>query len=311
MKLVNPAIFREYDVRGIAGKEISEKFAYRLAQTYVSWAKEKSKKPKLKISVGRDCRLSSDAYAEAAIRGLIESGFDVVDLGVCPTPVTYFSVHHLATDGAIMVTGSHNPSGYNGFKIALGKNTLHGHQIQELMRILISDEIPTAQYSGHVCSENIIEAYIQAIVKDIKPSRKLKVVLDAGNGTASTVAPQLFQTLGAEVIPLFCELDGNFPNHHPDPTVAANLAHVVDAVLKHKADFGIGYDGDSDRIGVVNENGQVMYGDELMVIFSRDVLKHHPGATIISEVKSSQRLYQDIETRGGRWSHVEDRTLAD
>lgn len=296
---INPSIFREYDIRGIAGTDLSAEFAYRLGKTYAEWAHQKlGQGSKLKISVGRDCRLTGDEYSQKLIQGLNDSGIDVLNLGVCPTPLTYFSVFHYQTDGAIMVTGSHNPANYNGFKIGIEKSTLHGEQIQELKNIFINNKF-TKSGQGITTHAEIIEPYIEYVTKNIKPKRKLKVVLDSGNGTASTVAPKLFSSLGAEVIPLYCELDGRFPNHHPDPTVPKNLVALIDAVKKHQADFGVGYDGDSDRIGAVDQNGRIIYGDELMVIFSRNVLKNYPGATIISEVKSSNRLYQDISKHGG------------
>ncbi|NDG84980.1 MAG: phosphomannomutase/phosphoglucomutase [Proteobacteria bacterium] len=296
---MNTAIFREYDIRGIAGKDLTADFAQKLGLTYAEWAHQRTGKSRMKISVGRDCRLTSDEYAAALISGLRSGGVDVVEIGVCPTPLTYFSVHHYGLDGAIMITGSHNPAEYNGFKIGIGKDTLHGEQIQELKRVMIAGNF-TARPEGTHEKSSIIPEYVDYVAKQIKPARKLKVVLDAGNGTASNVAPELFEKMGAEVIPLYCELDGRFPNHHPDPTVPKNLAALIEAVRKHGADFGVGYDGDSDRIGAVDGAGRIIYGDELMVIFSREVLKTHPGATIISEVKSSQRLYQDIARHGGK-----------
>ena len=294
----NTSIFREYDIRGIAGIDLSAEFANRLGRTFSEWAVQKTGKEKLVIAVGRDCRLTSDEYGESLIQGLLDSGFDVIDVGICPTPLTYFSVHHYHTDGAIMVTGSHNPSDYNGFKLGIGKDTLFGEQIQELKEIFLGGNFKTRS-KGNLKKAEIINHYVDYVANAIKPKRKLKVVLDAGNGTASTVAPQLFQRLGAEVSTLFCELDGRFPNHHPDPTVPKNLSALIEKVKELKADFGVGYDGDSDRIGVVDENGRVIYGDELMIIFAREVLRANPGATIISEVKSSQRLYQDIAEKGG------------
>jgi phosphomannomutase/phosphoglucomutase len=296
---MNPTIFREYDIRGIAGKDLTRDFARNLGFTYAEWAFKRTGKEKLLISVGRDCRLTSDDYSEALISGLREAGVDVLDIGVCPTPLTYFSVHHYHTDGAIMITGSHNPAEYNGFKIGIGKDTLHGEQIQELKNVMLAGNY-TKRPLGKLSQRTIIPEYLSYVCDQIKPMRKLRVVLDAGNGTASNVAPELFARMGADVIPLYCTLDGRFPNHHPDPTVPKNLEALIAAVKKHKADFGVGYDGDSDRIGAVDENGRIIYGDELMVIFSREVLKTNPGATIISEVKSSQRLYQDIEKHGGK-----------
>lgn len=295
---VNESIFREYDIRGIAGKDLSPEFAEKLGRTYAEWALNKLGKSSMKIAVGRDCRLSSDSYADALIRGLRQSGVSVVRIGVCPSPLTYFSVHHFKLDGAIMVTGSHNPADYNGFKIGFGKDTLHGSQIQELKQVYLKGDFSDRQM-GSIEDQEIIGPYVEYVSKQIRPAKKLKVVLDAGNGTASTVAPLLFQAMGAEVTPLFCELDGRFPNHHPDPTVPKNLAQLIAKVREVGADFGVGYDGDSDRIGAVDHTGRILYGDELMVVFSREVLRNHPGATIISEVKSSHRLYQDIAAKGG------------
>ncbi len=296
--MINETIFREYDIRGITGKDLNAEFAYQLGLTYSEWAHEKLGHDNLTISVGRDCRLTSDEYSEALIRGLTDAGINVIDIGTCPTPLTYFSVHHYQTNGAIMITGSHNPAEYNGFKIGIGKDTLHGPQIQELKHVMKTGKF-TSRQKGSVTQKEIISHYVDYVSKQIKPNRKLKVVLDAGNGTAATVAPLLFDMLGAEVIKLYCELDGRFPNHHPDPTVPKNLAKLIETVKETKADFGVGYDGDSDRIGAVDENGKIIFGDELMIIFSRSVLNQVPGATVISEVKSSNRLYNDIAKNGG------------
>ncbi len=303
---IPPSIFREYDIRGIAGKDLSPEFAHALGKTYALFIRNQpmgGARTRPLISVGRDCRLSGESYAEALIQGLVSSGVDVIRLGVCATPLTYFSVFHLETDGAIMVTGSHNPSDYNGFKICVGKDTIHGHQIQELRTIMEREQkspTPDAAKKGTVRDFAIIPAYIDHLVKAARPVRPMKIVLDAGNGTAGNIAPELFKRLGAEVYPLFCELDGTFPNHHPDPTVPENLKTMIAKVREVGAAFGVGFDGDSDRIGMVDENGRVIFGDELMVLFSRAVLKENPGATIISEVKSSHRLYQDIAAKGGK-----------
>lgn len=298
---INPAIFREYDIRGIAGKDLTPEFAEHLGQAYAQYIANRTPaagRKRLKIAVGRDCRLSSDSYAESIIRGATSGGLDVVRIGVCPSPLTYFAVHHFDLDGAIMITGSHNPADYNGFKIGVGKDTIHGSQVQDLRRLMEKPAV-NASVLGEVTNAEIIAPYIDWVVKNAKPVKKMKIVIDAGNGTASTVAPILFQRLGAEVLPLYCELDGRFPNHHPDPTVPANLKAMIELVKKERADFGVAFDGDSDRIGLVDETGKVIYGDEMMVMFSRNVLKSHPGATIISEVKSSYRLYDDIAKNGG------------
>lgn len=298
---INPSIFREYDVRGIAGEDLSPEFARALGLAYahhVAGREPVAGRPRLKIAVGRDCRLTGEEYTNALIEGLRDGGLDVLKIGICPTPLTYFAIFHYDLDGAIMVTGSHNPSNYNGFKIGIGRSTIHGQEIQTLRKIMESHPSPMEE-RGNVEEAFIIEPYIKYVGSKTGPFKKLKIVLDAGNGTAATVAPPLFQSLGAEIIPLYCELDGNFPNHHPDPTVPENLKDLVAAVKENQADFGVAFDGDSDRIGLVDETGRIIFGDELMVILSRDVLKNNPGATIISEVKSSHRLYEDIKNHGG------------
>lgn len=303
---INPSIFREYDVRGIAGKDLSPEFAEALGRAYaryISGRKPVAGRQKLTVSIGQDCRLTSESYASALSKGMRAGGLDVIRLGTCATPLTYFSVYHLDLDGGIMVTGSHNPSDYNGFKICVGRDTIHGHQIQELRALMEREQKEGATAASAAGTESgyaIIPPYIDYLCKNARPLKPKKVVLDAGNGTAATIAPELFTRLGAEVIELYCTLDGRFPNHHPDPTVPANLKDLVAKVRSEKADFGVAFDGDSDRIGVVDETGRILFGDELMVVFSRDVLKDNPGATIISEVKSSNRLYNDVAAKGGK-----------
>lgn len=299
---INPSIFREYDIRGIAGKDLSPEFAYHLGIAYAAFLKKSpigKNKSSLQVSVGWDCRLTGESYSSALVKGIAESGINVVRLGVCPTPLTYFSLFHLDLDGAIMVTGSHNPSEYNGFKICLGKDTIHGHQIQELREIMESSRAPEGSH-GEVTDYAIIPPYIDFHVKKALPLKKKKIVIDAGNAAASIVGPELFTRLGADVIPLYCEYDGRFPNHHPDPTVLHNLEKLIETVRETQADFGVAFDGDADRIGLVDETGRVIYGDEILIILSRDLLKDHPGAKIISEVKSSHRLYKDIADQGGQ-----------
>jgi phosphomannomutase/phosphoglucomutase len=302
---IRPSIFREYDIRGIAGRDLTPEFAECLGQAYsmfIAGRKPVAGRKNLTVSVGRDCRLTSDSYADALIRGLRKGGIDVIRLEVCPTPLTYFSIFNLDLDGGIMVTGSHNPSDYNGFKTCVGKDTIHGHQIQEfrvLMEKIAKEGFKPAAQEGSLTDYAVIPAYTDYLVKNAKGLKPKKIVIDSGNGTASTVAPNLFRKLGAQVVELYCELDGRFPNHHPDPTVPANLSDLVAAVKKEKADFGLAFDGDSDRIGLVDENGKIIFGDEIMVLFSRDILRDIKGATIISEVKSSHKLYNDIAAKGG------------
>jgi phosphomannomutase/phosphoglucomutase len=232
------------------------------------------------------------------MEGMIDAGMDVKDVGMVPTPLLYFSLHHLNVDGGIQITGSHNPPEYNGFKICLGKTTIYGEEIQKLRRIGESGSIPKGM--GSVESKEVIRPYHEEILKRIgcgKVARK--VVLDAGNGVAGLVAPELYTRLGIEVEMLFCEPDGRFPNHHPDPTLPENLKDLIRKVNDSSADLGIAFDGDADRIGVVDRKGKIIWGDQLMIIFSRDLLKRHPGAKIIGEVKCSQVLYDDIRKNGG------------
>ena len=294
-------IFREYDIRGIADQELSAEFAYRLGLAYMSLAKKRLNKSTLRVSVGRDCRTTGEAYSRALLAGLADGGADVLDLGLVTTPMEYFSIFHLNLDGGIMVTGSHNPPNYNGFKICVGKGPLFGADIQELRALIegtLHQKTPS-NYNRDFERHDIFPDYSSFIKNDIKISRPLKIVVDAGNGAAGPFSPKIFSSLGCEVIPLFCEPDGRFPNHEADPTVEKNMRDLVASVKKHGADLGIGFDGDADRIGVVDETGKILWGDELMVLFSRAVLEKNPGATIISEVKSSHRLYNDIKARGG------------
>jgi phosphomannomutase/phosphoglucomutase len=251
------------------------------------------------VSVGRDCRLTSDRYAAAVADGIRSTGLTVVDIGVCPTPVMYFSLFHWDLDGGVQVTGSHNPADYNGFKVCLGKDALHGDQIQELRRRLEGGRFRTA--SGAIESRPVVPVYQDEIVERIgRLARGIDVVVDAGNGTAGPVAPAIYRRIGARVRELFTDMDGRFPNHHPDPTVADNMRDLIGAVQESSAEVGIAFDGDADRIGVVDRTGRIIWGDELLVLFGRDVLARNPGATIVSEVKCSQRLYDDIAAHGGR-----------
>jgi phosphomannomutase/phosphoglucomutase len=298
--MINPTIFREYDIRGINGKDLSPDLAFRIGRAYASLAKTRLGKTKAKIAVGRDCRTSGIELSRALASGLISGSFEVVDLGMVTTPMTYFSLHQAGFDGSIMVTGSHNPPNYNGFKICVGKGTLYGKDIQELKNLILSDTSPSLPLTRTLETMDIASQYEKYLLAHTRLSRPMKIVVDAGNGAAGPYAPEIYRKMGCEVIELFCEPDGNFPNHEADPTVEKNLQDMIRAVKKHGADAGIAFDGDADRIGVVDEKGTILWGDELMVVFSRDILREKPGATIISEVKSSNRLYQDIAKRGGK-----------
>ncbi len=290
-------LFREYDLRGIVGTELTEELAERVGLAYATYAGKRGAKV---ISVGRDGRHSSPALHKALLTGLLAGGIDVIDIGVCTSPLVYFSLFTLPVDGGIMITGSHNAAEYNGFKICLGKTAIHGDDIQELRRVMEAGIFASGH--GRLSDYPIIPDYLTYIKKSFVhvKAEQLHVVIDCGNGAASLVAKQALELLGCKVTGLYCDLDGRFPNHHPDPTVLENLADLMQAVKDHRADVGIGYDGDADRIGAVDEQGQVLWGDRLLVLYARDILAEKPGSTIISEVKASQSLYDDIAKRGGR-----------
>jgi phosphomannomutase/phosphoglucomutase len=294
---VNPGIFRAYDIRGIVGKDLDGNVAATIGKAYGTLAVKKGLR---KVSVGRDGRLSSDELTEALITGIASTGVHVVDIGVCPTPLLYYSLFSLEVDGGIMVTGSHNPSDYNGFKVCIGKETIHGAEIQEIFKTI--EKGTYAQGKG-TCSEvPVIPGYISHLkttFRELSDLPPLRVVVDAGNGTGGNVAPELLKSLGCDVIPLYCDIDGRFPNHHPDPTIPENLNSLIETVRQEEADAGIAYDGDADRIGVVDDRGNIIWGDQLMILFSREILKEKPGATFVSEVKCSQVMYDDIRSNGG------------
>jgi phosphomannomutase/phosphoglucomutase len=299
---INSEIFREYDIRGVASVDLSDEFAEALGIAYANHIKDKAPvadRKTLTVSVGKDCRLSSDRYENALVKGLLSGGLDVIRLGLCPTPLTYFSLFHHDLDGCIMVTASHNPPEFNGFKICVGRDAIYGDEIQEL-RFLMQNANKPASKKGTLSSVDIVTDYLDYQMNQFSCLKGKKIVIDCGNGMASIiVASKLFRNLGVDVSELYCQLDGTFPNHTPDPTKESNLTELIKTVKESQADFGVGFDGDADRIGVVDENGRLLPGDELMAIFSRSVLLEHPGATVISEVKSSNRLFNDIENHGG------------
>ena len=293
---MNPAIFREYDIRGVAEVDYDADFAHRLGLAFGTRVVEEGKR---RLSVGRDCRLTSDRYAEAVIAGLRATGVDVVDLGVCPTPLMYFSLFAWGLDGGVQITGSHNPADHNGFKICLGTQSIHGDDIQDLRRRFEAGTFRRG--AGGLESRAVVPAYSDWVADNVGTiARKVRLVVDAGNATAGPVAPALYARLGADVTPLFCDMDGRFPNHHADPTIPENMRDLVAAVAERDAELGIAFDGDADRIGVVDAAGRIVWGDELLVLYGRDMLARNPGAVIVSEVKCSQRLYDDIARHGGR-----------
>jgi phosphomannomutase / phosphoglucomutase len=292
---INPKIFREYDIRGIAGQDLDEPAVEILGRAIGTFFLGRGQSD---AAVGRDVRLSSPAFAAALIRGLVSTGCDVADLGVVPTPLLYFSVFHDKMPAGVMVTGSHNPPEHNGFKMMSGQETLYGKTIQALYEIVRKGVFPRGQ--GRVRPLDIVPEYQDYVAGNVRFARPVKVVVDAGNGAGGIVGVPLLRRMGAEVVDIFCEPDGRFPNHHPDPTLPEAMDKLVDKVRETGAEAGIAYDGDADRIGVVDDTGRVLWGDQLLVVFARDILPSRPGAAVISEVKASKVLYEEIERLGGR-----------
>ena len=289
-------IFREYDIRGIVDQDLTRDMARHLGSAVGTYVRKGGGK---RVVVGCDCRESGEWLGASLIEGLVATGCEAIHIGTVPTPIGYWAIQHLKADGGVQITGSHNPPEYNGFKITLLGKSLHGRDIQELRQL-----IETEQYSkgeGKAEKNPMLNSYIDELSKSLRPAkRKLKVVVDAGNGTGGIAAVPLYEKLGYHIIPLFCEMDGTFPNHHPDPTVEENIEDLRRAVKEHKADLGIAFDGDADRIGVIDGKGAVIWGDKLMILLSRAVLKEVPGAAIIGEVKCSKTLYDDITKNGGK-----------
>lgn len=294
---IDKNIFREYDIRGIAGKDLTKEAIYKIGQSFASIAQDKEI---TKVAIAQDIRLSSPYLTESLIKGITSTGLDVLDLGICPTPLLYFALYQLKVGGGIMITGSHNPPEYNGLKLCLGKETIYGEEIQNIRKTIQGGKF--RQGNGKVDKFDIITKYIQYLIysfQNLKNDNSIKVVIDCGNGTGGLVVPEILKNLNCEVIKLYSNPDGNFPNHHPDPTIPEYLQDLIKTTIKEKADVGIAYDGDADRIGVVDELGNIIWGDKLMIIFSREILKNNPKAKFISEVKCSDLVYQDIQDHGG------------
>ncbi len=301
--MLNDQIFREYDIRGVYGRDLNRDTAIALGKAFSAYIKKLNPHVKC-LSVGRDVRISSTALSSGVIGGIVSAGINVYDIGICPTPLQYFSIHHLNIDGGIMVTGSHNPPEYNGFKLSAGRGTIHGEAIQKLKEIMSKQEWDDSNKRGAVKNYNIIEAYKDYMLSEFsylnKPGvRRIKIVVDAGNGTAGLIAPEILSRIGCDVTPLYCEPDGSFPNHHPDPTVVEYIKDLINVTKETGADIGIGYDGDADRIGVVDRNGDIIWGDHLMIVLARELLRHNPGARIIGDVKCSQDMFDEVKRHGG------------
>lgn len=292
---ISPNIFREYDIRGLVQTELTEAAVSAIAKAFGTYAQRAGKKT---MAVGHDVRHTSEKYNELVIEALTSTGCDVIDIGLVPTPLLYFSLFQLPVDGGVMITASHNPSEYNGVKLCIGKETIYGKEIQNLRRMVEDEDFISG--SGNVETyADIIPRYMDFIKKIIEIKNPVHAVLDCGNGTAGLVAPDLVRSIGCHAVELFSTPDGNFPNHHPDPTVPENLKDLIATVKREKAQVGMAYDGDSDRLGVVDDKGNILWGDQLLIIFSRDILARRPGNTIIFEVKCTKLLPEDIQRNGG------------
>lgn len=292
---MNQNIFREYDIRGIVGEQLTDETVEKIGLALGTFFNQNGAK---RIAIGYDARESGTRFRDLLVKGFNATGCDAVLIGRVPTPVLYHTVFTKNVDGGVMITGSHNPPDHNGFKICLGKQTLFGSQIQEIKQIALAGEF--AKGEGSVEEIEVLAEYETDIKSKISlGERRLKVVVDGGNGMGGVTGVPVYESLGFELVKLFTEPDSNFPNHHPDPTVTENLQDCIAAVKETNADLGIAFDGDGDRIGIVDETGRIIWGDELMVLLSREILKENPGATIIAEVKCSQNLFDDIERHGG------------
>nr|VFJ54010.1 MAG: phosphomannomutase [Candidatus Kentron sp. FW]VFJ58134.1 MAG: phosphomannomutase [Candidatus Kentron sp. FW] len=294
--ILDTAIFRAYDIRGIVGTALTPEIVHEIGRAIGTQACEQGQHT---LVVGRDGRLSGPALQEALTEGILATGRDVIDIGQVPTPILYFAANRLGTGSGVMVTGSHNPPEYNGLKIMLAGTTLFGDAITHLRARIEGHRFVSGK--GNVQKQDIVEEYIRRVSRDIpKASEKpFTIVIDCGNGVAGKIAPRLFRMLDQHVIEMYCKVDGNFPNHHPNPSQPENLQDLIKSVVDNRADFGLAFDGDGDRLGVVDSQGNIIWPDRQLMLFSRDVLSRHPGATIVFDIKSSTHLARDIREKGG------------
>jgi phosphomannomutase/phosphoglucomutase len=292
--VINPQIFREYDIRGVVEKDLTEGVIELIGKAYGTYIRKKGRK---RVSLGRDCRLSSPSFAQAMTHGINSTGVDVLDIGMVTTPMVYFSLFNLVVEGGVMITASHNPSEYNGVKLCVDKEALFGEEIQKIRKIAESGDFSSGKGSTETTS--IMDDYLKFLRENVEIKPGIRVGIDCGNAMTGIVAPRILKEFGCKVTEFYVTPDGRFPNHHPDPIVEENLKDLIEAVKREKLDLGIGFDGDGDRIGVVDEMGNMIWGDMLLVIFARDVLSRMAGVKVIGEVKCSTRLFRDIERHGG------------
>jgi len=288
-------IFRTYDIRGVVGRTLTPEIVFQIGKSFGTLARER-KAPA--FAVGRDGRLSGPELSGALIEGLLAAGADAIDIGMAPTPVVYFAAHHLGCGSCVAVTGSHNPPDYNGLKVVIGGDTLYGDDIQEVRKRIESGNLASGE--GKRSTANVLDAYVERIASDVKLARPFRLAVDCGNGVAGMLAPRLYRRLGCEVEELYCEVDGRFPNHHPDPSQPKNLADLVSTLKNTPCEIGIAFDGDGDRLGLVTKDGEAIFADRQLMLLAKDVLSRNPGAEIIYDVKSTRLLAPWIERHGGR-----------
>jgi phosphomannomutase / phosphoglucomutase len=293
-------VFREYDIRGVAERDLTDDLVTRIGRGLAKLLRPAGLERAPRIAVGRDCRLSGPRLFTALTNGLRQGGVEVLDVGVGPTPKLYFSVYHLDADGGVMITGSHNPAEDNGFKMMVGKASFFGESIQELWRLVEANDFGPAS-EGSMREVEVDDAYVARLAQDIElPNKQIKFVVDGGNGAAGPLGIRTMKSLGLEPIAMFCEMDGRFPNHHPDPTVPKNLEALIARVASEQAQVGLAWDGDGDRLGVVDASGEIIWGDRLLALYARGILEKNPGAAVIADVKCSQYLFDDVNAHGGR-----------
>ena len=293
--MINPQIFRQYDIRGIVNQDLSIEVLQTIGRAYGTYLKKFSQKT---VVIAGDARLTTLDYKKAFSEGLRSTGCDVTDVGICASPVLYFSIWHLKMDAGVMITASHNPAEYNGIKLNMGMSSVFGEQIQEILKIIQSNNF--AEGNGSLRNfEGIIDIYSQYIIDSIKLARPVRCIVDAGNGVGGPILPKILKQLGCEVKEMYCEPDGTFPHHHPDPTIEENMQDLILEMKKGEYEVGLGLDGDADRIGVIDNQGKMLFGDQILTILARDYLKNNPGKIVLADVKCSKNLFDDIKLHGG------------
>jgi phosphomannomutase/phosphoglucomutase len=293
--MINPQIFRQYDIRGIVNEDLNEEVLHTIGKAYGTFVRRNNKKT---VAFAGDARLTTPAYKKAFAEGLVETGCEVIDVGICASPVLYFAIWHLKTDAGVMITASHNPADYNGIKMNIGMASVFGDEIQDILKLIQNNDYVKGSGS-YKTFEGIIDIYSNYIIDNIKLARPVKCIVDAGNGVGGPILPNILRKLGCEVKEMYCEMDGTFPNHHPDPTIEAYMKNLTSEMKNGEYEVGLGLDGDADRIGVVDDQGKLLFGDQILNILARDYLSKNKGKTVLADVKCSKNLFDDIKKQGG------------